>query len=85
MDSKKSSIAQCRFWPEIHEVAEDIFSGAMVPIRPHKIEVVLNNRQELAWCQLPLDLCKTFMHGPFDFSHENDKGSLEKHHIPVDV
>ena len=78
VDCKKLPIAKCRFWPEIHELKEGNFFGAIVPIRLHKIDVVLQNRQELEWYQLPIDLSKQTIHGPFDFEHVNEKGGARE-------
>jgi hypothetical protein len=68
-DSKKMHIAQCRHWPEIHEIKRDRETmGAIVPSSPSRAADLLAKRPDwYMWYQDSIPLLEWMVAGPFDF------------------
>jgi hypothetical protein len=69
-DSKKYSRAECRWWPEIHEVnLKTGMLGKMVPVAPDKVESFLEKHSDK---HLPyeviVDVPEHILFGPFDYA-----------------
>jgi hypothetical protein len=68
-DSKKMHAAQCRYWPEIHEIKRDRETmGAIVPSSPSRAADLLAKRPDwYMWYQDSIPLLEWMVAGPFDF------------------
>lgn len=66
-DSKTRQIKECRYWPEIHEIINDVL-GAMVLVRPSRVNNMLQKRKlKYAWYQQEVNLTTELLVGPFNF------------------
>ena len=85
MDQKKRPLANCRFWPEIHELTKQNAVGPLRPIRPHKVESAIANDENLMWYQMPIKLHDNLIAGPFDFATTLHNGQAERHRVPEPI
>lgn len=70
-DAKRRLQCNCRFWPEIHEIKSDGTFGKLYPIRPHKVNKLLETKGKLyGWYQMDVNLAETGLLGPFDFGSD---------------
>lgn len=79
-DAKIRPPRHCRFWPEIWDMRPDLTLGPRRVVCPGKAEAMLDQRTDLAWYQLDVDLPTTAIVGPFSFvrvttpaGHDNNR------------
>ena len=76
-NSKECLQCNCRYWLEIHEMANREL-GAIMVIQPQQVEQLLTEQaNHYAWYQLDVNLAENAITGPFDFTPVGN----ENHHI----
>jgi hypothetical protein len=67
-NAKKRRVMECRFWPLIRELRADGNFGAIVMIRPNKVDEILAKKQYTrGWYQHSVNIAEDGVVGPFNF------------------
>ena len=68
-NSKTRQLRNCRYWPEVHQVRANGNLGPITPIRPGRVEAIVNDQPEkFRVYEQTVDLCENGIVGPFDFA-----------------
>ena len=69
--SKMKHLTEYPFWPLIKEFKDETTYGATIPIRPSKVDKVLNTPPyKYAWYQKEVNLAEDGITGPFEFDKD---------------
>jgi hypothetical protein len=72
-NSKTRKQRNCRYWPEVHQLRQNGTLGPIVPIRPGKVENILQQRSDkYRVYQQTINLCEHALVGPFNFAEPRD-------------
>ena len=81
-NSKERQQRNCRYWPEIHEIKHNGALGKIIPIRPGRVDRILQEQQNrLAAYEQTVNLLDKALVGPFDFAiprdYQNESNRIE--------
>ena len=81
-NSKTRQLRNCRYWPEIHELRPNGMLGKIAPIRPGKVEKVLEDQaHKFRAYEDTINLCENTLVGPFNFAlprdYQNEANRIE--------
>jgi hypothetical protein len=75
-NSKKRRVMDCRYWPLIRELRADGNFGAIVMIRPNKVEEILAKKPYTrGWYQHGVNIAEDGIVGPFNFDTINGEAN----------
>jgi hypothetical protein len=70
-DSKKKKTRACQFWPLLRELLRDGYLGAIIQVKPTRVEKFLQEQPtKYIWFQDTINLADVMILGPFDFSNK---------------
>ena len=76
-DAKKKKTRECQYWPLLQELLRDGYLGAIIQVKPSRVEKFLNDQPtKYIWFQDTINLADVMIQGPFEFSKQ------QQHHIP---
>jgi hypothetical protein len=76
-DAKRKKTRECQFWPLLRELLRDGYLGAIIQVKPNRVEKFLNDQpSKYVWYQDTINLADVMIAGPFEFSKK------QQHNIP---
>jgi hypothetical protein len=76
-DAKKRRVMDCRFWPLIRELRADGNFGAIVMVRPSKVDEILAKKAYTrGWYELETNIAEDGIVGPFNFDTSGEANRI---------